>query len=144
MISKSEPLSAYIAQYEDAGYGVGVYPTQDGKRYALRLFNPEDPKTGLGFLMAFSKNFEKANRPTSAAARTKSSNALYDLVHDQFSGLNAVTCVIDEESVAGGFASESDLGKTFVIAATGGTAEADSDFGLSSKESKRDRSVSAD
>lgn len=144
MISVSEPLSAYVARYEDAGIGVGVYPTQDGKRYALRLFNPEDPKTGLGFLMAFSKKFEKANRPTSAAARKKTSDELYALIHDKFSGLNALTCVIDEESVANGFATEADLDKTFTIAAMGGTAEADSDFGLSSKESKSKRSVTAD
>ena len=130
MIAKSEPLSTYIAKYEESGLTVGVFPTQSGDRYAIRTVDPDDPSVGLGFLAAFSSKVVEANRPSNASERVAASKALDAMLHDPVASAkySMCYCIIDANSLAQfpeKYSSE-DLGKSFSIVSHAGTALSDS------------------
>ena len=128
MIKKSEPLGDYIAQYLEVGLDVGVFPTQSGDRYALRLVDPDEPNVGTAFLASFSSKVEEANRPENAAKRKAASDNLNALIHSDKASSKFVVChcVIDQESVEKYNFSEEDLGNTFLSISYPGTVESDS------------------
>ena len=130
MIIKSEPLSKYVQSWRDSGVDVAVFPTQAGNRYALRVIDPDDPETGLAFLAAFSSNLREADRPSVKAEQVKASKALDTMLHDNkaMAKYSACHCVIDADSLAQfpDKYAEEDLGKTFVIISSCGTAVSDS------------------
>ena len=130
MILKSEPLSQYLQQYRESGVDVAVFPTVAGNRYALRIIDPDEPETGLSFVAAFSSNLREADRPKDKASQVKASKALDAMLNDAkaMAKYSACHCVIDADSLAqfpDKYADE-DLGKTFVIIASAGTAVSDS------------------
>ena len=130
MIAKSEPLSTFVAKYEESGLTVGVFPTQRGDRYAIRTVDPDDPKTGLGFLAAFSSNVREADRPANAAERVAVSRKLDAMLHDpkESAKFSMCYCIIDSDSLdqfPDKYTSE-DLGKSFSIVSHAGTALSDS------------------
>ena len=130
MIAKSEPLSSFVAQFRESGLDVGVFPTQAGNRYALRVVDPDEPQTGLGFLAAFSSNLREADRPSDKAKQIVASKALDNMLHDDkaMARYSACTCVIDADSIKqfSDKYTEDDLGRTFVIISAAGTAVSDS------------------
>ena len=128
MIKKSEPLSDFIAQYLEVGLDVGVFPTQSGDRYALRLVDPDEPQIGTAFLASFSKKVKEADRPADAAAQVEASKALDALIHSDKASTKLVVChcVVDDESVEKFGFDEEDLGNTFLSISYPGTAESDS------------------
>lgn len=143
MIAKSEPLSAFVQKYEESGLSIGVFPTQRGDRYAIRTIDPDDPKTGLGFLAAFSSNVREADRPANAAERVEASRKLDAMLHDpkESAKYSMCYCIIDADSVAqfpDKYTAE-DLGKSFSIISRAGTALSDSYAEV--KEEKKTRRV---
>ena len=130
MITKSEPLSQYVQQFRDSGIDVAVFPTVAGNRYALRVIDPDEPETGLSFVAAFSSNLREADRPKDKASQVKASKALDAMLNDNkaMAKYSACHCVIDSDSLAQfpDKYTEEDLGKTFVIISSAGTATSDS------------------
>ena len=147
MISKSEPLSQFVQKYEETGLSLGVFQTYDGKHYAIRAFLPEDPDTGLQFVMAFSSGIKEAERPTSKAAREKATLALNAMLHDstKSAAYSVCTCVVDSDSLAQfpDKYSPDDLGKTFIICAKAREVASDYNYAAAKKE-KAVGSVTAD
>jgi len=142
MIYKSELLSRYVAAYETSGLNLGVFPTNDGTRYAIRCYDPEDltedgrPQS-IQFEAAFAKSVEQANRPKTPAAAAAQAKALNDLLHSKNGGgLVMCYCVVDQESIDNfGFAPE-DLGREYKLVAKPKTVVADfvvSDLDASNK-----------
>jgi hypothetical protein len=128
MITRTEPLGDYLAQYREIGLDAGVFPTQSGDRYALRLVDPDDRKIGTTFLASFSKKVVEANRPSDPNAQIAASQKLDAMIHDDKASAHFIVChcKIDEKSIAEfGFA-EDDLDNTFLTIAYPGTAESDS------------------
>lgn len=130
MITKSEPLSQYLQQFRDGGVDVAAFPTQSGKRYALRIVDPDDASIGLSFIAAFSSNLREADRPSDAAGQVKANKRLDDILHDgkAMARYSACHCTIDNDSISQ-FPekyTDEDLGKTFVIISAAGTATSDS------------------
>lgn len=128
MIKKTEPLGDYLDQYREVGLDAGVFPTQSGDRYALRLIDPDEPNVGTSFLASFSKKVTEANRPSDPNEQIAASKKLDDMIHDAKASTKFVVChcVIDEESVEKYGFSEEDLGNTFLSISYPGTAESDS------------------
>lgn len=130
MIAKSEPLSNFVAQYRESGLDVGVFPTQAGNRYALRVVDPDEPQTGLTFLAAFSSNLREADRPSDKKKQVTASKALDDMLHDDkaMARYSACTCVIDRDSIKQfpDKYTDEDFGKMFIIISAAGTAVSDS------------------
>lgn len=128
MIKKTEPISDFIAQYQEVGLDVGAFPTQSGDRYALRLVDPDEPQVGTAFLASFSKKVKEADRPDDAGEQVIASKKLDSLIHDAKASTKLVVChcVIDQESVDSYGFDEEDLGNTFLSIAYAGTAESDS------------------
>ena len=101
MITKSEPLSQFVQKYEESGLSLGVFPTYNGTRYALRAIDPEEPSVGLSFVAAFAGNIEEANRPTAPAARKAASSKLDAMLHSaQANKFSLCYCLVDAETVA--------------------------------------------
>lgn len=138
MIKKSEPLSDFIAQYLEVGLDVGVFPTQSGDRYALRLVDPDEPQVGTAFLASFSKKVKEADRPSDEKKQAAASDALNELIHSDKASTKLVVChcVIDNESVEKFGFDEEDLGNTFLSISYPGTVESDS-YREAKSESKR-------
>lgn len=138
MIKKSEPIGDFIAKYQEVGLDVGVFPTQSGDRYALRLIDPDEPETGTSFLASFSSKVKEADRPSDDAGQVKASKTLDAMLHDQKASSRFVVCycVVDEKSVEDGYAEPDDIGNTFLSIAHPGTAVSDS-----YREAKAEESV---
>lgn len=130
MITKSEPLSQYLQQFRDGGVDVAAFPTQSGKRYALRIVDPDDASVGLSFIAAFSSNLREADRPSDDAGQVKANRNLDHILNDAkaMARYSACHCVIDSDSISQfpDKYTEDDLGKTFVIISAAGTATSDS------------------
>ncbi len=116
MISKTETLGLYLQQFRDGGLDLGVFPSQSGKRFTLRVVDPDEPETGLTFVASFAKSVEEADIPENRSEAIKASRALDAMLHDtkQTAQYCACYCIVDQESVEGGFAEPEDIGKTFV------------------------------
>ena len=129
MIKSSQPLSTYLQDIFDSGLDVGAFPTIAGNRYALRLVDPEDEETGLGFIAAFSSNLREADRPSDPKEQTRVNTELNEILHDRVKSAkyNVCFCHIDAASVAQfpDKYTKDDIGKSFVIIAGTGTAVSD-------------------
>lgn len=143
MISKSIPLSDYVQSYRDGGVDVAAYKTQDGKRYALRIVDPEDKKRGLAFLASFAGKVKEADRPEDPQAQTKANQALDAILNDpsKMARFVACFCVIDSQSLEQfpDKYTEADLGREFITVSYCGSSESDSyrEYAEAKAESKR-------
>ena len=128
MITNTEPLWSYLKDLRDSDMDVAVYPTRNGDRYALRVVDSEDPKTGLAFLAAFSSKIRVADRPEDGAGRLKATRALNAMLKDEHAANQYVVCycVIDDESLEK-FPqyTKDDRGRTFLMIAVSKTAVSD-------------------
>ena len=126
MISKTQPLSDYVAQYRDGGVDVAAFPTRDTKRLTLRIVDPEDKETGLAFLASFSKNVKEADLPSDEKAQTKANQAMDAILNDnaKMAKFQVCFCVIDAESLShSDTLTEDDLGREFISVSYTGTAK---------------------
>lgn len=133
-IYKSPSLREFLDSYRETGVDVSVYESKSkdangNKHFVLRVFDPEDEDmTGKTFIASFSRSsLEEFSRvPSNGDAAVKKAVELHELLHDDKRCTRdyvACFCIIDDESVANGYADEKDLGKTFVTIAPPGTAD---------------------
>lgn len=127
MIKSNQPLLSYVEEFRDAGVDLGVFPTQRGDRFALRLVDPDDRATGLTFVASFSSKLGEADIPKDKAKAVKASKALDDMLNDsaKMAKYVACFCVIDQKSLDEfpDKYTEEDLGRTFTVIAAAGTAK---------------------
>ena len=149
-ITKSKSLSAYVAEFIDAGLDVGVFRSTNGNRFVLRLVDPDEPNLGLSYLAHFANDVREAdrtfigndvNKPTPESVERE--QALNEMLHDvkKAAHYNACFCTIDEESLAKfpDRYTTDDLGTTFVSIAAPKTVY--SDAYLAAKDVKEEASV---
>lgn len=133
-VYKTPTLQEFLNSYRETGVDVGVYPSKstdkDGnKHFVLRTFDPEDEaRVGYNFIASFSRSsLEEMSRvPGDNDEACDRQDELDALLHDEKQcTLNYVACfcIVDEESVEGGFAKPEDIGKTFVSISTPNTAQ---------------------
>ena len=145
MISKSIPLSDYVQSYRDGGVDVAAYRTSNGKRYALRIVDPENKARGLAFLASFANKVKEAERPgdDDPQAQTKANQALDAILNDpsKMARFVACFCTIDSQSLEQfpDKYTEDDLGREFITISYCGSSESDSyrEYEEAKTESKR-------
>ena len=145
MITKSEPLSQFVQKYEESGLSLGVFPTYNLKRYALRAVDPADKEHGLAFVAAFSSKIKEADRPAGEKEQIAASKWLDNMLHStQANKFSMCYCLVDADDVARNpdtYTAE-DIGDSYILVTH--TREVLSDSYREIKTEKKTRSVSRD
>lgn len=126
-VNKTQTLQEYLDGFRETGSDLGVFPSSKSNRFVLRVIDPDDPSTGYTYVASFSKKSfaDEASIPSNPKKAQKASLALDEMLHDskRCSQLVVCFCVIDDESVEQGFATEEQLGNTFVTIGKPNTAQ---------------------
>lgn len=126
-VSNTKTLQEYLQEFRESGSDLGVFPSSSSNRFVLRVIDPDEPETGYTYVASFSKKSfsEEATIPSDAKKAKKASIALDEMLHDakRCSQLVVCFCVIDDESISDGYATEEQLGHTFVTVAKPNTAK---------------------
>lgn len=126
------PLWNWLKEYREDGVDVAAFKTVSGpnagKRFAVRVVNPDKPSEGLTRIASFANSLHEADRPLDdPREQTRRNVALNEILHDAKKAAPYMVCfcIVDEKSIADGHAQKESLGQTFVVITKGGASESD-------------------
>ena len=126
-VRSTKPLSKWIKEYEADEYKLAAFPQQDGKKFALRIVNPDDETEGLAQVATFKDNVPEAIIPENRNDAILANRDLNDLIHDPKRAVKLLVClcVVDDESIEmfPDKYTEDDKGTEFFRITAGGTAK---------------------
>ena len=128
-LNDKQPLWQFLQEWREDGASIAAFPTTSGERYALRLYDPSDPSTGLAYLASFAKSVKEADRDPNAkpAVLESKEKALDDLLDDPNKCAKYVVLfwTIEQKDVDDGFASDDQVGNQMTIICAAGTTKSD-------------------